>query len=90
MEALYPGQIGIEKLLVFVEGGKWKNQEKIPHSKARIDSKLNPHMTSSFSPLFPTGGIGCPQLTPTQLHNWKLPEGIYNVSTQYYRTLVAI
>jgi len=32
---------------------------------------------------FPTGGIGCPQLPPTQLPNWKFPEGNIHVQCIY-------
>ena len=33
------------EVLVFVEGGKPKNPEKNPRSKARTNNKLNPLMT---------------------------------------------
>jgi len=32
--------------LVFEEGGKPENPEKNPQSKARINNRLNPHMTA--------------------------------------------
>jgi len=32
-------------MLIFVEGGKPKNPEKSPQSKARTNNKLNPLMT---------------------------------------------
>lgn len=31
-------------VLVFLEGGKWENLYKKPHSKARTNNKLGPHM----------------------------------------------
>ena len=34
-----------EMLVLFVEGGKPKNLEKNPQSKARTNNKLNPHVT---------------------------------------------
>ena len=33
------------EVLIFVEGGKPENLEKNPRSRARINHKLNPHVT---------------------------------------------
>ena len=48
MQVLYPGRIGIGKL-VFVEGGKSKNLEETLGAKARINDKHNPHMVPSWN-----------------------------------------
>ena len=45
MRILYPDQIGILEMLVFVEGGKPENPDGNPRSKARSNNKLNPHMS---------------------------------------------
>ena len=46
------------EVLVFVEGGKPEKPEKNPQSKARTNSKLNPHETENtgIEPRSQTGG----------------------------------